>query len=637
MRSALAFLGILLSSSLARGEPTVDYLYIRANEGGSSGGHAAIRFGEWTFDFQHSAAGLLQMRRQDSGRFQYVYRVLENRGMELSRIAVSADTYERLRSGFQQRFLVQERQDEIAASIAEDGRVLEALGSEPRGLVLEGVGFFFADGAAVPVAPTLANSDAGAPMLRALRERIAARYGAGFLASRREQALAALARLDTRPVDVAALAPDPHRWPLLPDTFSRRYEDAVRALFALALLESPRPLRAEALARAEPGGDELALAPADVARLRAAASALSEDVVRLAASARRDWGAALLLGLARLSALEASIGSGRLVLLDAYPRSVQTLPITARRRALLPELVSEAQAQLAAARGRFLTGPGWDEASYRELEEAGNRLLELRAATAGAERSGARTLRVEAGPLVPRGEVRVVGLPAPGDATPFAERLAESRAAAARYREALGRVVGYDLLGRNCVTEIFRTLESALADAGALPEPDLEAFVREESERRLGGYVHPTASGNFIPFISSARVRAHYAVRESRALGGYRQQRVAEMEQREGRLRVALRESNVVTATAYRRDDQDGFFLFFTEDAGPLRPLFGALNLVAALGRSAVGVLALPFDDGRGLRAGLEGAFWSLPELAFQSVRKGTNEWVPPAQRPPPG
>ena len=636
MRSALAVLGVLLSAGLARGEPTVDYLYIHANEGGSSGGHAAIRFGEWTFDFQHSAEGLLQMRRQDSGRFQYVYRVLENRGMELSRVAVSADTYERLRSGFQQRFLVQERQDEIAASIAEDGRVLEALGGEPNGLVLEEAGFFFADGAAVPIAPAPRGADAGAPALRALRERIAARWGEGFLAGRREQALAALARLDTRPVDVAALAPDPQRWPLLPDTFSRRYEDATRALFALALLESPRPLRAEALARGEPGGDELALAPADVARLRAAASALSEDLVRLAASARRDWGAALLLGLARLSALEASVESGRLVLLDAYPRSAQTLPITARRRALLPELAGEARAQLAAARSRFLAGPGWDEASYRELEEAGNRFLELRAATAGTGRSGARTLRVEAGPLVPRGEVRVVGLPAPGDATPFAERLAESRAAAARYREALGRVVGYDLLRRNCVTEIFRTLEAALADP-APPEPDLEAFVREESERRLGGYVHPTASGNFIPFVSSARVRSHYAVQESSTLGGYRQQRVAEMEQREGRLRVALRESNVVTATAYRRDDQDGFFLFFTEDAGPLRPLFGALNLAAALGRSAFGVLALPFDAGRGLRAGLEGAFWSLPELAFQSVRKGTNEWVPRAERPPPG
>src|SRR5262249_25054434 len=166
VRHALSMLVLVaFASGTARGEPTVDYIYIHANEGGSSGGHAAIRFGEWTFDFQHTAAGLLQMRRPDSGRFPYVYRVLGNRGVELSRIEVSADSYARLRGGFQRRFLVQERQDEIAASIAEDGRVLEALGGEPRGgasgLVLEGVGFFFADGAAVPSAPAARDPDAG--------------------------------------------------------------------------------------------------------------------------------------------------------------------------------------------------------------------------------------------------------------------------------------------------------------------------------------------------------------------------------------------------------------------------------------------------------------------------------------------
>src|SRR5262249_60428986 len=130
------------------------------------------------------------------------------------------------------------------------GGVLEARGGEPRGgasgRVLEGVGLFFADGAAVPSAPAARDPDAGTTMLRALCERIAARHGAGFLASRREQVLAALARLDTRPVDVAALAPDPHRWPLLPHPLSPPYPDALRALLPPALLRSPRPPPADA-------------------------------------------------------------------------------------------------------------------------------------------------------------------------------------------------------------------------------------------------------------------------------------------------------------------------------------------------------------------------------------------------------
>ena len=637
MRWALLALVLISGSSLARAEPSVDYLYIRANEGGSSGGHAAIRFGEWTFDFQH-ADGLLAMRRQDSGRFQYVYRMLENRGITLSRIEVTEDTYARLRSTFQQRFLVQERLDGIGKQVAEDVRVLEALGAgQQGGLPLEGVGFFFAEGATVPLEP-VARAPAGSePALRALRDRIEADRGPDSLARRREEALAALAKLRTAPMDVGALAPDPRRWPLVEATFSRRYENALSALFALAELEALHPLRDDALAHAMPGDVGPALDPGEVARLREAAAALTGDLTRLSASARPDWGGAMLLGMARLCALDASIARGRLVLLDAYSTAAQTLPLTSRRRALLPALTREAEAQLDGARARFLAGSGWDEASFRELEEAGNHWIELRAAGARAGSSGRRGLRVEPGPLWPHAAARVEGLPAPGDPTPLAERLAAARTSAVRYRAAMERVFGYDLLRRNCVTEIFRTLEIALAGSDRAPDDDLARFVRDESARRLGGYVHPTASGNFVPFVSSARVRARYAVREREDLPGFREQQVAEMEVREGRLRVALRESNVVTATAYRPDEQDGFFLFFTEDAGPLRPLLGALNLVAALGRSAVGLLALPLDGGRGLRAGLEGAFWSLPELAFQSVRKGTNEWVPPALRPPPG
>jgi hypothetical protein len=35
-----------------------------------------------------------------------------------------------------------------------------------------------------------------------------------------------------------------------------------------------------------------------------------------------------------------------------------------------------------------------------------------------------------------------------------------------------------------------------------------------------------------------------------------------------------------------------------------------------------------PFDDGRRLRAGFHGAFFSLPELVFANVRKGSFDAV---------
>jgi hypothetical protein len=60
------------------------------------------------------------------------------------------------------------------------------------------------------------------------------------------------------------------------------------------------------------------------------------------------------------------------------------------------------------------------------------------------------------------------------------------------------------------------------------------------------------------------------------------------------------------------------------------RPLYGAANLAYGLGYATVGVVTAPFDRGARAKAGLSGAFWSVPELAFQNVRKGSFEFVTP-------
>jgi len=42
-------------------------------------------------------------------------------------------------------------------------------------------------------------------------------------------------------------------------------------------------------------------------------------------------------------------------------------------------------------------------------------------------------------------------------------------------------------------------------------------------------------------------------------------------------------------------------------------------------------------DRRRALRSGLTGVLYSLPELLFQNIQKGYNEYVSPGERPPPG
>jgi hypothetical protein len=298
--------------------------------------------------------------------------------------------------------------------------------------------------------------------------------------------------------------------------------------------------------------------------------------------------------------------------LDALPDCATRLPATDRRRALAPALLAEAREDLDRARDDFFAGTGFGEAAWSALEAAASRVAALRAFT-----DGGSELRVAAGTLLPDGSALVPLAPRPdADRAAIARALAATRTAAASLRERLDARYGYDLLDRNCVTEIFRTVELAL---GA------------EAEQRLGGRVDPDAGANFVPFVSSRSVRANWSVIDRAHLASAREWALA----RDDSFATRLRESNAFTATFYEPDDASGFFVFFTDAPWPLRPLLGALNLSGALVRSALGLVALPVDRGDGLRRGLDGALWSVPELFFANVRKGTNDWVAPELRPP--
>jgi hypothetical protein len=181
----------------------------------------------------------------------------------------------------------------------------------------------------------------------------------------------------------------------------------------------------------------------------------------------------------------------------------------------------------------------------------------------------------------------------------------------------------YNLVTRNCVSEIFRELDVALARAA---HTENEAAIRDESIRRLGGHLAMSGSLNFVPQISALVLEDTYAVSERLRLPSYRQRQLAEMRRDENPVWVFLRESNVVTSTLYRVQPRDSIFLFFTDDLVVPRPLFGVVNLVAGLAASGVGLTMLPVDGGETLWAGVRGVIFSLPELVFQNIRKGSFE-----------
>ena len=620
----------LLAGSAGAAALQIDYLYVDASEGGGSGGHVALALGDRVFHFEHRAPGILRLAREPLDVIRHRYGVLYNRTILVSRIPVSEETYQLVLDELTRRYFVQKQHLADHEAAVHDRRLLEAARARRLGVpaaaptMLDGAGLFF-DDAATPLAESdgVEPAEGPAPPLARLRERVTAMHGADVLerSMRRIRDELSELRPDPEPDAPAPLVADrfaPSRY-----GFAGRYRDHVLALLALETLASARPLRPGSLT----GAALPALTQDDAGVVERLAAMLETSLARLVQSRRPDWGFPLLLGMARLIALDETRRSGRWVVLDATPADATVI----RRERLLgqPGLRERVAAHfgsaLAVLARRAASAEAFPEVELAELEAAGTRLAQVE------------------GALVDGRDVRLSwGSPLPGRALPLPVPLlpalgnddVDGALAAAVEREAalvadLKRLYGYHVITRNCVTEIFRTIEAALARDVVARNPTLAgealaARVRTASVERLGGYVDPGGMLNFIPAVSAVSVQDGYAVSSVVELPSYRRTEVGRMYARENSVWAYLRESNTLTSTLYRKAPEDSAFLFFTDDAVAARPILGALNVITGLGVAAAGLTTLPLDRGALLTSGIKGALFSLPELAFFNIRKGS-------------
>ena len=599
---------------------TFEYLYIDANEGGSSGGHVAIRFGDEVYHYQHENPGVLRLYREGDQSFFHLYSALQNRNIRGVRVGVSDKTYGILRDGFEVERQTQEAYFDQIASDAEDAVLLEhflrarsaqRLGTGDdalRGLSLPAAGFFLPDGeGAVAAAPD-------SPVLSGLRRRIAVARGPGFLAGREAELNRALRRLEPKAPDLELAPVSDGVAPPAAYGFARRYRDGVVGLRALEVLERALPLRPASLRTGE--GADWELSAEEQEHLARVAADLEERLRDLVASQRPDFGVPLLVGMARLEALHASLESGHLFVLDAFRPDDPRLPRAALRRNAgnLPALDAENRRAFRAARAELFNASSFEEVRLTDLESTGNRLLELEE---GAR--GVREVQLHPGRMIPARAAQRTDLP---EISATDEVLRDVSLRVARHKVALEQALRqryrYDLLTRNCVTEIFRTIERSLA----------QASDGESADHRLGGHVRVGFNLNFIPFVSAASVEDGWRVVARYELPSHRSQLLHALYQQQGSLATYLREANTLTSTLYHRAPDDSIFLFFTDDAPALRPLYGALNLASGVGAASIGLVAAPFDGGELLSAGARGVLFSFPELAFFNIRKGTFEFV---------
>jgi hypothetical protein len=593
-------------------EKVFEYLYIDANEDRSSGGHTAVRIDNDVFHFLFKN-DYLTMARATWAEFQLSYRGYQNRSIHSTRLEIADSTHELLRDSFLQRFLAQTGQLKIVRDTRRDVALLRAVSEdELTAMKLPGQGFFESSASAVP-----------AGRYQALVEAIAATHGRDYIGQRRHQLQHQLVTLPVEALSADGGDFNVAKLPAVHYPFNQRYADLAAAIRAIDTLLGDAELSDRSLALSRNTGRGALLDDAERQALEQALAGLQQRLVALSASPRPDWGVAFLLGLARYRAISLSLQHNHWVFIDALADDASIVEVGERLRKLVPQLRADAGALWEQARADWRQQDGWSEGHYAAMEIAHANWQEL-----GRIQSGGEDWRIHATRYVPRGLGAPGPLPKPERIVEdFPSLLASMQRSQQQVEVLAGELMGYKLLTRNCVSELFTTIDLALAQSLlARGEPVSRDTLHQETRRRLGYVFTP----NSIPYVSSDQVRDNWRVAEYRELLSLRRLYAKSAYQANSELATLLRESNTLTSRVYQPNDKDSFFVFFTDGNALLRPPLGLLNLTAALGASFVGAVQLPFDGGKSLKSGLRGMLFSLPELAFQNIRKGSSIWLSP-------
>ena len=588
--------------------PPFQFIYIDANVGGSSGGHSALRINNTIYHFQYFPDGLFKLVRERWPYFRYIYNDLENRTLYVAHIHIENRDLQRLQEYLDRYYLIQEAHMARLGELSADTKLLNDLSRGRFQMSVNGAGLFSFD-----TPPNEIGTQ--------LRSAVIDTYGENYLKCAMETLDRELSKI---PLVVSSVEPiniNNDVYPPPVKSISKKYAENRLKRTALWVLDRALPVRKIELTDMDHfirPGDRKGLTKNERNKLSDYAETLKASVIHLPTSSRPDWGYPLLLANARYQAVMWSLKQNRLYLLDPFPESAKSVsPQTLEENPTVTARLADRawrkywDIRRSAFAGQSLDEPALNERAYNRLEEGAGRFAELEKG-----RLTGNTIRVAYGRLIPS-RPGMTPLPAPSlPQQPINQSLGEAHLNQNIYNDQLKRCYPYNLINYNCATELIRNINAPF-----------------RSQRRvtgaLGGEIVPGKDFGFIPFRLFDLVKDRFRVTKVDVLPGYRKRLLRRTAQNEPEnTGLYFRECNTLTSTLYHGAAGDTPFLFFTDDVVWIRPVYGAINGAYGLVTAALGIFTLPLDGGDLSLAGLKGTLYSLPELFFFNIRKGSFNYV---------
>lgn len=574
----------------------IDFLYVNANTGESSGGHSALKIGELVYHFQYHTDKVFHIEREYWNNFYYLYGIQGNRTTFVHRIRVSKDTWMKVREFFNFAYLVQIKHLEVLKSLKYTREIFETFLSNDKKVELSGLGYY-------------SNYKKNSELDFFIRQ-VKQKYGSNYLESQITKLKKKISTINFLQSSLDITKVSRTHFQNQNVLLSDKYYNTLYKLEALKVLKLQKALKPKTYFSVYNilKDNDYYLSEFEKQKLIYFKQDLQNNLLHLLSSERKDWGYPMLIGLARLLVIEKSLQENKLFFLDCFGNIhylIKKKVITNLKHK--KKLKQDSYRLFLDAKSLFFSNKKSYENDYRQMEDIANRYQELRI---GIDNS--LPVRSSISKLLPqkKGYTRILHkLPSEKE---IKTNLRIAKQNEYHYHEKLREIYDYHLIYENCTTAIFDYLNNAFE------------FNPTLVKRNLGGNISENDLFVFVPFFAYYKVGKEFNVISSKEILSVRRKLLNQFSQNKNNFWINLRESNTISSKIYRFNSDDSFFIFFTDDVFFLRPFMGFFNLLAGIGESSYGVLKLPLDKGDRLLKGIRGVFFSLPELVFFNIRKGT-------------
>jgi len=570
----------------------LDFIYVNANTGQSSGGHSAIRLGNLIYHFQFFPDKIFHIVREEWNSFRFVYGIQENRTIRILPIQVSSETYNYILERMNFLYLYQQKELENLVKLKNDELIIESVVKGDGLINLKGLGYF-------------SNHNQEKENYRLLISKIENQYGSKYILENliliRKQ-IYSFRFPETETIQSF----DNHKTLPVVKNFSDEYLDLLSRLKAFEILYENKSLNQESLIQYEPSlsEDEKLNAFKNLEKIK---NQYENDIISLIRNTENS-GYVLLIKIARYLTILKSLRENKFYFLDSFGKnhSLLSLKVDKDKNLLYTKLREMNQRIDSTFKSRFAEKElkNLSEIEYTQIEDLLSRKNEFLEGILTT-----KPIRIRYEIMLPTKEESIYIYKDENQKINLEELLLNYKRNAFNYERQLQLKYPFHIISQNCTTEIFHSLNSFYKN-------------KEDVTNSLGGYIDKKDSFVFIPFYAYTKVKDSYRVNDGIEVPSFRTYILSKKDT--SNLLLKIKESNTLTSRYYKFNKEDSLFLFFTDDSIWIRPLFGFINLIFGVGEFSFGILTFPLDSGEKLIKGLQGIFFSLPEMIFFNIRKGT-------------